>query len=75
MSTFRFSLRRAIIVASLAANAWLAMANPPPPRKPDPISLDRTSPSVVGWGNTVGDIYGENPPAVFLLRRSRLLSS
>ncbi len=43
-----------------------AFADPPPPRRPDPISLDRQSPSVIGFGNRTADIFGENPPAVFL---------
>jgi len=36
-------------------------ADEPPPGSQDPISLDRASPSVNGFGNTIGDIYGEVP--------------
>jgi len=39
--------------------APLACADEGPPAAPDPISLNWPSPSVVGFGNTVGDIYGE----------------
>ncbi len=38
-----------------------ARADEPPPFQADPISLDRASPSVIGFGNTPGDIYGEVP--------------
>jgi hypothetical protein len=44
----------------LASPLW---ADPPPPNAPDPISLDRASPSVNTFGNTIGDIYGEVPPS------------
>ena len=44
-------------VALLTAPAW---GNEPPPGQADPISLTRTSPSVIlPFGNTPGDIYGE----------------
>ncbi len=36
-----------------------AFSNPPPPQQADPISVTRTSPSVIGFGNTPADIYGE----------------
>ncbi len=44
------------VVAVLSLPAY---ANEPPPFQADPISLTRTSPSVIGFGNTPGDIYGE----------------
>jgi len=41
---------------TIGAPVW---ADEPPPYAPDPISLDRASPSVIGFGNTPADIYGE----------------
>jgi hypothetical protein len=41
----------------IAAAATMAPADPPP----DPMSLDRSSPSVTGFGNLPGDMYGEGP--------------
>ena len=37
----------------------VACADPPPPVQADPISLDRMSPSVVMFGNTSSNVYGE----------------
>lgn len=34
-------------------------ADPPPPQQPDPISLEKASPSVTVFGNWPSDIYGE----------------
>ncbi len=59
---------KVILKALAPALAWTLLtsmlvdqvhADPPPPRRSDPISLDRQSPSVVFFGNTPGDIYGE----------------
>lgn len=64
----RTEFRRFLKVGSAAALTLAtaaAIANPPPPRQPDPISIDRTSPSL-GFGNDPADIYGENPPAIFV---------
>lgn len=47
-------------VAAIVGCAVSVQADEPPPFAPDPISLDRASPSVVGFGNTPGDIYGES---------------
>lgn len=56
----KVTLRAHVLVAALAVIlVEQAQADPPPPRRPDPISLDRASPSVVFFGNTPGDIYGE----------------
>ena len=41
--------------------APVVSADEPPPFMADPISLTRWSPSVMGFGNTPGDIYGEVP--------------
>lgn len=45
------------MAAAIGPPAW---ADEPPPFAPDPISIDRASPSVIGFGNTPGDIYGES---------------
>ena len=46
-------------IAGAVATSVL-MADEPPPFQADPISLDRMSPSVVWFGNTPADIYGES---------------
>lgn len=48
-----------LCAAIILAMGGVACADPPPPAGPDPISLDPLSPSVVGFGNTASDIYGE----------------
>jgi hypothetical protein len=53
--------RLCVTVAMLVCAAEVALANPPPPRQRDPISLDPFSPSVIGFGNTWSDLYGDNP--------------
>ncbi|MBN2448312.1 MAG: hypothetical protein JXO22_16415, partial [Phycisphaerae bacterium] len=47
----------ALVTLSVPA---LLVANPPPPANSDPISITPASPSI-GFGNTPGDIYGEQP--------------
>ena len=60
-----------MVAAVIVAMTSVANANRPPSYHPtgggdqDPISLDRLSPSVVTYGNTPGDIYGENPSAIY----------
>lgn len=65
MSSVRFRVQHLVVPAMLAATGVSLLADPPPPRRPDPISLDPASPSI-GFGNTTSDIYGENPPFVLL---------
>jgi|GEM_PF-1095739 len=51
---------RVLILASVAAIAAPgALADEPPPQQADPVSFDPSSPSVVGFGETMGNIYGE----------------
>lgn len=55
-------MKQQTLVAIGCAAAFMAvpvMGNEPPPGQADPISLTRTSPSVMGFGNTPADIYGE----------------
>jgi len=54
-------MRLTLVATGCAAvlTALPAYGNEPPPLQADPISLTRNSPSVVGFGNTPGDIYGE----------------
>ncbi len=56
-------VQRAVLaaLAVVACAAELTLANPPPPRQRDPISLDTASPSAVAFGNTWSDLYGDNP--------------
>lgn len=58
--------RALALAATGIAGACAALADPPPPRRPDPISLDRVSPSVTIFGESTADIFGENPPPVLL---------
>lgn len=53
------SSKIAIWAVILLALGGAVCADPPPPTQPDPISLDRLSPSVTGFGNLPADIYGE----------------
>ncbi|MBK9126971.1 MAG: hypothetical protein IPM13_04135 [Phycisphaerales bacterium] len=55
------TLRLTAVAGLLMCTALTALANPPPPRQRDPISLDQTSPSVIGFGSTWSDLYGDNP--------------
>ena len=59
MATRTVCLVCAVAVMAACATAW---ANPPPPQQADPISLDRNSPSVVTFGETPANIYGEVNP-------------
>jgi hypothetical protein len=56
------AMKKLSLAAIGCAAAFMAMpvlGNEPPPGQADPISLTRTSPSVIGFGNTPADIYGE----------------
>jgi len=58
--TTKLSLPLAVALL-ISASALPAFADEGPPFAADPISLDRQSPSVVTFGNTPSDIYGEAP--------------
>ncbi|MBU0639464.1 MAG: hypothetical protein KKB50_11415 [Planctomycetes bacterium] len=57
-------LRVLAITTALILTAVTAWADAPPPVRSDPISITRGSPSIA-FGNTPGEIYGENPLGVF----------
>lgn len=45
----------------LILGTTVVSADPPPPIRPDPISIDRCSPSIAWCARTPADIYGEVP--------------
>lgn len=51
-----------VTVATLVLlSGGAVQADPPPPIKPDPVSIDRPSPSIALCGRNSADIYGEVP--------------